>query len=370
MSPEFDEPVPQAPLVREDNSFQQNISPMPIVDPGMVTMPEAPEMNTELANAGVTDDMSFSEAFATANRALGENGTFMWRGKKYGTRRDPNWRGKKKEEEPKIVEAPIREEGQLDFNKDVTRKQDAAREKVRTTVAKKEKSKKAMELEFIQDAKRRGHIPYDARIGYRQDGTAYVNINGQNRSIKSNDGQTWMLAPEGSNAPIYQKTYKNAKRDVNDYNADVQKVAEESLKLTPGSISYEVPDRSVGTNRELEDLMLDIDARDSSNAAPIQNRIRTIKNELMNAGVIDGFMNNDIKNRLEDLIERFPSATSNEIAMFLKSGLDVPNMPAPMGPMNGINPETGELYFSPEEIREMKRSRYYNQALGGDQSGS
>lgn len=47
-----------------------------------VMMPEE-----EMANAGVTDDMSFSQAFGMANKALGEDGTFMWRGKKYGTRR-------------------------------------------------------------------------------------------------------------------------------------------------------------------------------------------------------------------------------------------------------------------------------------------
>ena len=41
----------------------------------------------EAGNAGVTDDMSFSEAFATANKALGENGTFTWRGNIYGTRK-------------------------------------------------------------------------------------------------------------------------------------------------------------------------------------------------------------------------------------------------------------------------------------------
>lgn len=369
MSPEFDQPqpVPQAPIVREDNSFQQNISPMPLIDPGMVTMPEGPEMRTELANAGVTDDMSFSEAFATANRALGEDGTFMWRGKKYGTRRDPNWRGKKKEEEPKIVEAPIREEGQLDFDKGIKQEQDAAKAKVRETVKKKQKAKGSMELEFVQDAKRRGHIPYDARIGYRQDGTAYVNIDGQNRSIKSNDGKTWMLTPEGTNAPIYQKTYKNAQRDVNDYNADVQKVAEESLKLSPGSISYEVPDDSVAQNDQLTNLMYDIDVRDDSEAAPIQNRIRTIKNELMNAGVIDGFMNNDIKNRLESLIERFPAATSNEIAMFLKSGLNVPKKPV-FEMMNSMGPD-GKLRMSEDEVREMMLKKYFQQRLGGAQYG-
>ena len=41
----------------------------------------------EMDNAGVTDDMSFSEAFGMANKGLGESGTFTWRGKKYGTRR-------------------------------------------------------------------------------------------------------------------------------------------------------------------------------------------------------------------------------------------------------------------------------------------
>lgn len=41
----------------------------------------------EMNNAGVTDNMSFSEAFGKANSDLGEAGTFMWRGKKYGTRR-------------------------------------------------------------------------------------------------------------------------------------------------------------------------------------------------------------------------------------------------------------------------------------------
>ena len=37
------------------------------------------------------DDMSFSKAFAAANKELGEDGTFTWRGNEYGTRRDPNW---------------------------------------------------------------------------------------------------------------------------------------------------------------------------------------------------------------------------------------------------------------------------------------
>lgn len=361
------EPVyEQAPIVREDNSFEQNISPMPLIDPGMVTMPEAQPMNLEAANAGVSDDMSFGQAFATANKALGENGTFMWRGKKYGTRRDPNWRGKKKEE-PKIVEAPIREKGQLEFNKDVTREQDAAQAKVRETVKKKQKAKGSMELEFIQDAKSRGHIPYDARIGHRQDGTAYVNIDGQNRSIKSNDGKTWMLSPEGTNAPIYQKTYKNAQSTVDDFNADVQKVSEESLKSLPGSISYEAPDNSVGQNDQLTNLMYDIDVRDDSEAAPIQNRIRTINNELMNAGVIDGFMTNDIKNRLENLIERFPAATSNEIAMFLKSGLNVPEKPV-FEMMNSMGPD-GKLRMSEDEVRQMMLKKYFQQSLGGAQYG-
>jgi hypothetical protein len=40
----------------------------------------------EAGNAGVTDDMSFSEAFATANKALGENGTFTWRGNRKASR--------------------------------------------------------------------------------------------------------------------------------------------------------------------------------------------------------------------------------------------------------------------------------------------
>ena len=38
------------------------------------------------------DDMSFSKAFATANKELGEDGTFTWRGNEYGTRRDSNWK--------------------------------------------------------------------------------------------------------------------------------------------------------------------------------------------------------------------------------------------------------------------------------------
>lgn len=226
---QYQEPAyEQAPIVREDNSFEQNISPMPLIDPGMVTMPEAQPMNLEAANAGVTDDMSFGQAFSTANKALGENGTFMWRGKKYGTRRDPNWRGKKEEERS----VPKDGTGGIGTDRNVVKPNERGitdvestplemeQSKKRKSLAGKAKTKEEMEAAFIKDAKARNHIPKNARIGRRQDGTAYVNIDGQNREIKSNDGKTWMLTPEGTNSPIYNKRYNYSSDEVSNFNYD------------------------------------------------------------------------------------------------------------------------------------------------------
>ena len=230
----------QAPMVREDNSFQQNISPMPLIDPGMVTMSERPEMVMQGTNAGVTDDMSFGQAFGTANKALGENGTFMWRGKKYGTRRDPNWRGKKEEEiganTGEVVKPTAN--GISDVESTPLEK---ATSVPRKKLASKAKTREEMESAFIADAKARNHIPENARIGRRQDGTAYVNIDGQNREIKSNDGKTWMLTPEGTNSPIYNKRYNYSNNEVANFNYDPtqdnKKVEAERVNALPQNAS-------------------------------------------------------------------------------------------------------------------------------------
>lgn len=249
---QYQEPAyEQAPIVREDNSFNQTISPMPLVDPGMVTMPEAQPMNLQAANAGVTDDMSFGQAFGTANKALGENGTFMWRGKKYGTRRDPNWRGNKAEEErPEIPRdgtggigtlertITVSDNGISDVESTPLEK---AKSVPRKKLASKAKTREEMESAFIADAKARNHIPKNARIGRRQDGTAYVNINGQNREIKSNDGKTWMLTPEGTNSPIYNKRYNYSSDEVSNFNYDPtednKKVETERINALPQNAS-------------------------------------------------------------------------------------------------------------------------------------
>lgn len=52
------------------------------------------ETSTEILEAhSVTDDMSFSEAFATARAEVGPGGAFVWHGQVYGTYRgdDPEW---------------------------------------------------------------------------------------------------------------------------------------------------------------------------------------------------------------------------------------------------------------------------------------
>ncbi len=217
-----------APIIREDNSFTQGVSPMPLIDPGMVEMPEGQPMNLEPAqpaNAGVTDDMSFGQAFSTANKALGENGTFMWRGKKYGTRRDPNWN---KNQVPKDGTGGIgtdREETSDVIVNGINTSVESTplekeQSKKRKNLASRAKTREEMEAAFIKDAKARNHIPRNARIGRRQDGTAYVNIDGQNREIKSNDGKTWMLVPEGTNAPIYNKRYNYSSDEVSNFNYD------------------------------------------------------------------------------------------------------------------------------------------------------
>ena len=247
---QYQEPAyEQAPIVREDNSFNQNISPMPLVDPGMVTMPEAQPMNLEAANAGVTDDMSFGQAFGTANKALGENGTFMWRGKKYGTRRDPNWRGNQVEEErpaiPRDGQGGIGSQENEIANNGITDVESTPLEEAqsvpRKKLASKAKTREEMESAFIADAKARNHIPKNARIGRRQDGTAYVNIDGQNREIKSNDGKTWMLTPEGTNSPIYNKRYNYSSDEVSNFNYDPtednKKVETERINALPQNAS-------------------------------------------------------------------------------------------------------------------------------------
>jgi len=247
---QYQEPAyEQAPIIREDNSFNQNISPMPLVDPGMVTMPEAQPMVLEAANAGVTDDMSFGQAFGTANKALGENGTFMWRGKKYGTRRDPNWRGNQVEEErpaiPRDGQGGIGSQENEIANNGITDVESTPLEEAKSVprkkLASKAKTREEMESAFIADAKARNHIPKNARIGRRQDGTAYVNINGQNREIKSNDGKTWMLTPEGTNSPIYNKRYNYSSDEVSNFNYDPtednKKVETERINALPQNAS-------------------------------------------------------------------------------------------------------------------------------------
>lgn len=55
---------------------------------------EATVETTEILEAhSVTDDMSFSEAFATARAEVGPGGAFVWHGQVYGTYRgdDPEW---------------------------------------------------------------------------------------------------------------------------------------------------------------------------------------------------------------------------------------------------------------------------------------
>lgn len=91
---------------------------------------------TEILEAhSVTDDMSFSEAFATARAEVGPGGAFVWHGQVYGTYRgdDPEWQEMSNEartehsqeilsqvhatpytpteNEPEIVPAPATEDG-------------------------------------------------------------------------------------------------------------------------------------------------------------------------------------------------------------------------------------------------------------------
>ena len=60
-----------------------------------ISQEEAPvETTTEILEAhSVTDDMSFSEAFAAARDEVGPGGAFVWHGQVYGTYRgdDPEW---------------------------------------------------------------------------------------------------------------------------------------------------------------------------------------------------------------------------------------------------------------------------------------
>ena len=55
------------------------------------------------------DDMSFSKAFATANKELGEDGKFTWRGKEYGTRRDSNWKSSSESETRRAADEFVQE---------------------------------------------------------------------------------------------------------------------------------------------------------------------------------------------------------------------------------------------------------------------
>ena len=96
----------------------------------------AVETSTEILEAhSVTDDMSFSEAFATARAEVGPGGAFVWHGQVYGTYRgdDPEWQEMSDEartehsqeilsqvhatpytpteNEPEIVPAPAPEDG-------------------------------------------------------------------------------------------------------------------------------------------------------------------------------------------------------------------------------------------------------------------
>lgn len=344
---QYQEPAyEQAPIVREDNSFQQNISPMPLIDPGMVTMPEAQPMNLEAANAGVTDDMSFGQAFSTANKALGEAGTFMWRGKKYGTRRDPNWRGKK-EEEVVADQNPSPQPGRNGITPGPADPVEAAKSTKRKKLAAKALTTEEMESAFIKDAKARNHIPKNARIGRRQDGTAYVNINGQNREIKSNDGKTWMLVPEGTNSPIYNKRYNYSNAQVAKYNYNAQ---EDSRK-----INQLLEEKNNPKPASDNPLFATLDAREDEaysngeTAEAPMTRTRRARNAFINAGI--NTAQTSINEKFEDLVDRFPYATPAELIEIYRSGDTVPERDPGMGYWNGINPETGELYSTGSNSR-------------------
>lgn len=104
------------------------------VDEQDENMESAPQEVAEIQVAhSVTDDMSFSEAFAAARNEVGPGGAFVWHGNVYGTYRadDPEWQGMSDEaraeygeavvsqvhpapytmtsNEPEIVEAPMEE---------------------------------------------------------------------------------------------------------------------------------------------------------------------------------------------------------------------------------------------------------------------